>query len=91
MTNVFYFLDIFLPKNVWVSSRTRRTLDYWDHFNANTTFNNGEVFDNCDIVFLAVKPQFLEEAMNITVTKPFFGIVISVIVGVTIESLEKVS
>lgn len=80
---------VFEPCNVWVSAKTEKTLAYWKNLGTNTTFDNAEIFYNSGVVFLAVKPQYLTKALDITLTTNFSGIIISVIVGVTIEKLEK--
>ncbi|CAL7934034.1 unnamed protein product [Xylocopa violacea] len=81
------------PKNVWVSARTNRTLAFWNDLGAHATLKNGEVVDNCEIVFLAMKPHMLDDALDgirRTMTRNDFEILfVSVLVGVTLESLTK--
>lgn len=84
------------PKNVWVSARTDKTLDLWKDLGTNTTLRNGEVFDNCDIIFLAVKPNMLKNAIDSTHsstkkrsynnTSPLF---VSVLVGIQLDTLAE--
>lgn len=79
------------PDNVWVSARTDRTLSFWSDLGAHTTLKNGLVIENCDIVFLAMKPHVLDEALNGIkfegkIPNPLF---ISVLVGVSIETLHN--
>ncbi|XP_076766862.1 pyrroline 5-carboyxlate reductase isoform X1 [Xylocopa sonorina] len=81
------------PKNVWVSARTNRTLAFWNDLGAHATLKNGEVVDNCEIVFLAMKPHMLDDALDgirRTMTKTDLEIIfVSVLVGVTLESLTN--
>ncbi|XP_063974764.1 uncharacterized protein LOC135161266 [Diachasmimorpha longicaudata] len=85
---------IFKPDNVWVSSRTEKTLEYWKKLGVHTTLSNSEVVLNCKTVILAVKPQFLDTAMaSLHVLKGRTNlpnkVFISVIVGLTIGSLTQ--
>lgn len=79
------------PDNVWVSARTDRTLGFWIKLGAHATLRNGEVVDNCDIIFLAMKPHMLDDALQgIQATmkkKTTNKLFISVLVGVTLETL----
>ncbi|XP_076288225.1 pyrroline 5-carboyxlate reductase [Lasioglossum baleicum] len=83
---------IFNPNNVWVSARTDKTLDLWKDLGANTTLINGQVFDNCDIVFLAVKPNMLQNAVDSIYgtkkqdNKPLF---VSILVGIQLHTLAE--
>ncbi|XP_003703031.1 pyrroline 5-carboyxlate reductase [Megachile rotundata] len=79
------------PHNVWVSARTDRTLGFWIDLGAHATLRNGEVVDNCEIIFLAMKPHMLNDALQgIQATikkKTAEKLFISVLVGVTLETL----
>lgn len=79
------------PDNVWVSARTDRTLGFWTDLGAHATLKNGEVVDNCDIIFLAMKPHMLDDALQgiqATMKKKITDMLfISVLVGVTLETL----
>ncbi|CAK9830022.1 Pyrroline-5-carboxylate reductase 2 [Anthophora retusa] len=81
------------PDNVWVSARTNRTLGFWNDLGAHATLKNGEVVDNCDIIFLAVKPHMLDSALEgikATMTKKVSNILfVSVLVGVTLDTLTN--
>ncbi|KOC60524.1 Pyrroline-5-carboxylate reductase 2 [Habropoda laboriosa] len=82
------------PDNVWVSARTNRTLGFWNDLGAHATLKNGEVVDNCDIIFLAVKPHMLDnalEGMVLTMTKKASHLLlfVSVLVGVTLDTLAN--
>ncbi|KAJ8668880.1 hypothetical protein QAD02_000139 [Eretmocerus hayati] len=80
------------PHNMWVSSRTEKTLSIWKNIGVNTTLNNWEVIANTDYIFLAVKPQYLDEAL-LTCTSSnstFEGkVYISVILGISLDILAK--
>lgn len=84
--------DILDPKNVWVSARTERTLAFWNTLGAHATLKNGEVVENCDIVFLAIKPHMLADAINgiiLTTTNLIQSkLFVSVLAGVTLETLN---
>ncbi|CAK1544069.1 unnamed protein product [Leptosia nina] len=80
---------------IWVSGPHLENLSHWKEFGANITNKNGEVFNNCDIVFLGVKPQVLSRAINDclntlaqtnTNKKVLF---ISILAGTSIEQLHK--
>ncbi|CAK9795519.1 Pyrroline-5-carboxylate reductase 2 [Anthophora quadrimaculata] len=81
------------PDNVWVSARTNRTLGFWNDLGAHATLKNGEVVDNCDIIFLAVKPHMLDSALEgikATMTKKASNMLfVSVLVGVTLDTLAN--
>ncbi|XP_076629798.1 pyrroline 5-carboyxlate reductase [Colletes latitarsis] len=79
------------PDNVWVSARTSKTLSFWNNLGAHATLKNGEVFDNCNIIFLTVKPQVLNDALDdlkLTMSsKSAEPIFVSVLVGITLDTL----
>lgn len=84
------------PDNVWVSGRTDRTHSFWKELGAHPTLKNNEVANNCDIIFLSVKPQMLDDALNTIVekkaTEKFANkLFISVLAGVSLETLHAVS
>lgn len=64
----------------------------------NTTLNNADIIINSDIIFLAIKPQSLvlaiedakktSEGRNLMLNNKLF---VSVLAGVTLDTLEKVS
>ncbi|XP_017877969.1 pyrroline-5-carboxylate reductase 3 [Ceratina calcarata] len=84
---------ILSPNNVWVSARTNKTLGFWNDLGAHATLKNGEVVDNCEIIFLAMKPHMLDDALSgilSTITKKGSHILfVSVLVGVTLETLAS--
>lgn len=87
-----FLTQTILPKNTWVSSRSPgkplRFKEQWPELNIATT--NEEVIDHCQVVFLAMKPQ--DFLMGIEPIATLFGkeqIVISLLAGVPLDSLEK--
>lgn len=93
-----YLLFLFIAgvikaSNIWVSSRTEKTLSVWENVGVNITFNNYEVVQNSDIIFLAVKPQMLDEALK--TCKPLHHttgkLFVSVILGIPLNLLDEVS
>lgn len=84
------------PDNVWVSGRTDRTHSFWKDLGAHPTLKNNEVANNCDIIFLTVKPHMLDDALNTFVeqkaTEKFKNkLFISVLAGISLEVLHTVS
>lgn len=79
------------PNNVWVSARTNKTLGFWSDLGAHATLKNGEVIDNCDIIFLAMKPHILDDALEGVSTtmlkRPDDKLFVSVLVGVSLDTL----
>lgn len=81
--------------NVWVSGRTERSFAQWKELGAHTTLDNGEVVQKSEVIFLAIKPQMLDDALRgikIPDSRPAPGrLFISVLVGVTTDVLQSVS
>lgn len=92
--NSFFVIGILNPNNVWVSARTTKTLGFWNDLGAHATLKNGEVVDNCEIIFLAMKPHMLDDALECikeTMTvKAVHKLFVSVLAAVTLESLANV-
>ncbi|KAL6426318.1 hypothetical protein ACFW04_009089 [Cataglyphis niger] len=80
------------PDNVWVSGRTDRTHSFWKDLGAHPTLKNNEVANNCDIIFLTVKPHMLDDALNTFVEKKAEKfknkLFISVLAGISLEVLH---
>ncbi|XP_070159296.1 pyrroline-5-carboxylate reductase 1, mitochondrial isoform X2 [Polyergus mexicanus] len=79
--------------NVWVSGRTDRTHSFWKDLGAHPTLKNNEVANNCDIIFLTVKPHMLDDALNTFVEQRAIEkfknkLFISVLAGVSLEVLH---
>lgn len=80
------------PENVWVSNRTPgKILKMKENWNINIAPNNEEVVEQTQIVVLAMKPQDFFAAIE-PVSSLFQKeqIVISLLAGVTAETLEKI-
>ncbi|EZA56589.1 Pyrroline-5-carboxylate reductase 1, mitochondrial [Ooceraea biroi] len=79
------------PANVWVSGRTDRTHGFWNELGAHPTLKNNEVVSNCDIIFLAVKPHMLDDALSSIIenkTDKFQDkLFVSVLAGVSLDTL----
>lgn len=94
MIQLLFILGILNPANVWVSARTNRTLGFWSDLGTNTALKNGEVFDNCQIIFLAIKPNMLDDALDgvkLTRTNLFSNpLFVSVLVGISLDTLVNV-
>ncbi|XP_014470309.1 PREDICTED: pyrroline-5-carboxylate reductase 3 [Dinoponera quadriceps] len=85
----------------WVSTRTDRTHCSWRELGTRPTLKNHEVLDNCDVVFLAVKPHNLDDVIvselsrmqheskpSIRISKFRNKLFISLLAGVTLDILE---
>lgn len=73
-------------------------MDVWIQKGANGTTCNGTVVEEADVIFLAVKPHILPEAIasimdyNNRKDKPMKSkLFVSVLAGITISQLERVS
>lgn len=81
------------PKNIWVSGRTDKTLEFWRNLGTHATSNNGEVVQNTDIIFLTIKPNMLDtviKEIRDTLGKPIENkLYVSVLVGITLNALKK--
>ncbi|CAG9787217.1 unnamed protein product [Diatraea saccharalis] len=81
---------------IWVSGPHLENLKYWQEKGANITIKNGEVYSECDYVFLGVKPALLEKSLQETVeTIPRTAtsrsvLIISMLAGIKIERLQMV-
>lgn len=80
---------------VYVSSPFSKNLDSWEKLGANIFTDNAVVAKEADIIFLAVKPHILQEAIK-TISKVSFcsqikdKLFISILAGITIADLEQV-
>ncbi|XP_012284914.1 pyrroline-5-carboxylate reductase 2 [Orussus abietinus] len=82
---------ILKPANVWVSGRTEKTLSFWRDLGANATLRNGDVVLNCEVIFLAVKPHMLDDALT-GIKETLKGnieskLYVSVLVGISLDTL----
>lgn len=80
---------------IWVSGPNLKNLKHWSEWGTNVTTQNSEVFYNCDIIFLGVKPGMLSTAVkecqsdltkNLSLKNVLF---ISMLAGITIDRLQK--
>jgi len=80
------------PENIWASARTEKTLESWKKLGTNTTLNSAECVNACDLIFLAVKPHMLDEALQFVRTDKVTAkrrVFVSVLVGVTLKALRS--
>lgn len=96
-SDAFYcncYTGILDPNKCWVSTRTDRMHSFWQQLGTHPTLNNCEVLNNCDIVFLAIKPHMLDDAINsLNANQPMKykdKLFISVLAGVTLDILYDV-
>jgi pyrroline-5-carboxylate reductase len=82
------------PKEIWASDlRDARLGQLNDSYGINVTTQNGEVFDEVDIVILAVKPQHMDEvlrglASSFPQTIKGVKLIMSIAAGFSIEQIE---
>lgn len=81
---------------VYVSSPYIKNLNAWKEMGANVFTDNSIVAKEADIIFLAVKPHVLGEALNQILSSENAKDVknklfISILAGLTTSDLEKVS
>lgn len=91
----FLLLDDHLVSKIWVAGPRLENLQHWKDLGANITTKNGEVVDNCDIIFLGVKPGILSNAIagcSDTLSVQSKSVLfVSMLVGISIENIHKVS
>ncbi|KAF2881081.1 hypothetical protein ILUMI_25083 [Ignelater luminosus] len=80
---------------VYVASPFKQNLDIWVKWNANVTLDNSEVTEKCDIIFLAVKPYLLSNAVATMYSEKKLKkisnkLFVSILAGITLETLENV-
>ncbi|KAL4719808.1 hypothetical protein ACJJTC_005448 [Scirpophaga incertulas] len=84
------------PSHIWVSGPHIENLTHWQQVGANVTNKNGDLFMNCDVIFLGVKPAMLDKSVKDSVeTLPdIVGnkdiLIISMLAGVTLQTLQQV-
>ncbi|XP_073952358.1 pyrroline 5-carboyxlate reductase [Choristoneura fumiferana] len=87
--------DSHSPSRIWVSGPRLNNLKQWSELGTNITTKNGEVFCNCDVIFLGVKPGMLYMAVNdclktlttaVSCKKVLF---VSMLAGISIGELQK--
>ncbi|XP_045767424.1 pyrroline-5-carboxylate reductase 3 [Maniola jurtina] len=81
------------PSKLWVAGPRLNNLQHWKDWGANLTTNSGELIEQCDVVFIGVKPGVLNEVVTdcLQTVKPTSKKVlfISMLVGITIQQLHK--
>lgn len=81
---------IIKPQKIFVSAPSDSHLPQWTQFGATTTNDNGEVIMKAGYVFLAMKPQFLKDAMDSVAVKcQESRLFISIIAGITTEDIYQ--
>lgn len=95
LNKYLFYSGVLISSNIWVSSRTENTLNKWKIYEVNTTLKNGEVVENCDVIFLAVKPHLLDsmvqDTVNTSTQTATSKLFISVLAGVSLDMLMNVS
>lgn len=86
--------NLLSPEQIWATNRSskERLLRLKDRYNINISYEKEELFDGTDIVILAMKPKDVVEAMNNM--KQFLKeemVIVSLLAGVSIESLESLA
>lgn len=81
---------------MYVSSPYIKNLDSWKKLGANVFTDNSIVAKEADVIFLAVKPHILSDALNQMFTSENVKdiknkLFISILAGITTTNLEKVS
>lgn len=79
------------PSDIYAAAPTERNLKSWKDKGMNVTHQNDNIVRNCKIIFLAVKPQYLNEALSAITpaedkTPRLF---VSVIAGISSTALEE--
>ena len=72
------------------------TLEKWSQLGTNVTLKNGDVYCNCDVVFLGVKPNMLDNAVvdclkTLPQPPPTKQVLfVSMLAGITLATLTEV-
>ncbi|KOB77330.1 Pyrroline-5-carboxylate reductase, partial [Operophtera brumata] len=82
------------PSKIWVSGPHLENLGHWKEMGTHVTIQNSELFKECDVIILGVKPGMLDEAINgcrypCASNKP--ALFISMLAGVDLITLRNVS
>lgn len=80
---------------MYVSSPYIKNLNTWKELGANVSTDNSVVAKEADIIFLAVKPHILQEAVEQIKASPLATkiknkLFVSILAGITIKDLEEV-
>lgn len=87
------------PSQIFVSAPSTKNFEWWKKAGINTTNDNCEVLSMCHIILLAMKPQFLDSAIqslqahnkSIGVDRLFVSILAGVTIDNLIQKLSKIS
>ncbi|KAK3929239.1 Pyrroline-5-carboxylate reductase 3 [Frankliniella fusca] len=82
--------DLVSPGDVYASAPSDNNLKFWRDKKMNATHSNDEIVKNCDIIYLAVKPQYLSDALSKISFSKEQRLFVSIIAGVTTNSLEEI-
>lgn len=79
---------------VFVSSPYLKNMDSWKELGANVSTDNAFVAKEADVIFIAVKPHILNEAIRQIYASPLCSqikekLFISILAGITIKDLEQ--
>lgn len=75
--------------HITVSAPSMRNLEIWKKAGANVTHDNNEVIQKSDVVILSMKPQYFETAVASFTALPSSKIYVSILAGITLDSLQK--
>ncbi|CAH2040558.1 unnamed protein product, partial [Iphiclides podalirius] len=87
--------DMFPATKIWVSGPHLANLKHWEEMGVHVTTKNGQVLNNCNIIFLGVKPGMLNDAISDCIkTLPANFVCenvlfVSMLAGITIDHLHK--
>ncbi|XP_054290965.1 pyrroline-5-carboxylate reductase 3-like [Macrosteles quadrilineatus] len=76
------------PNLIIVSAPSKTNFPFWQEKGIATTHSNAEVVNKCDVIMLGIKPQYLDEAIKSFDPVPNNKLYISILVGITIETLN---
>ncbi|XP_059053491.1 pyrroline-5-carboxylate reductase 3 [Achroia grisella] len=80
---------------IWVSGPNLTTLKHWSEWGTNVTVQNSDIFYNCDIIFLGIKPGLLSTAIKECLSDSTASLsqknvlFVSMLAGITIDRLQQ--
>lgn len=92
-----FVIGLIKYSQIYVSGPHLENLEWWKRMGANISIHNGKVAEEVDVIFLAIKPHVLANAIaNIYETvsdsqKVHNKLFVSILAGITLEALENVS
>lgn len=93
----YLFLDAYPASNIWVSGPHLENLQKWSLLNTNVSIKNSDVVNNCEIIFLGIKPNKLETAVQQclngieSLSKKKSILFVSMLAGRKINDLQEVN